>query len=90
MSEIMLKPDWPEKSFDSYYQKATEQLGNHWALSDDATVATCGNLQLIWSPKFWTWFLEADGLEIGRFQIPFEPNSLIRFKRLCSANYRSE
>jgi len=90
MSKIKLKPDWPENRFDVYFQEAKTQLGALWSLSDDATVANCGNLQLLWSPTHWIWFLEADGVEIGRFLIPFDEKSLSRFRRLCSAHYRSE
>ena len=90
MSEIKLKPDWPENRFTEYFEKTKEQLGQLWSLSEDATVANCGNLQLLWAPKLWTWILESDGIEIGRFVLPFESGSFVRFQRLCSNHYRSE
>lgn len=90
MTEIKLLPDWPENRWKDYYDKALAQLGELWSLSEDATVANCGNIQLLWSPTKWTWFLESDGVEIGRFLLPFEEKSLTHFQRLCSYNYRSE
>ena len=91
MSEILLKPDWPEKRFNIYREEAVLQLGHLWSLSDDATIATCGNLKLIWSPEIWTWILKDDGVEIGRFRLPFSnDSSLDRFQRTCSVHYRSE
>jgi len=90
MSKLQLLPDWPENHWQSYYDKTVEQLGQLWRLSDDATVANCGNLKLIWSQAKWNWVLESDGMEIGGFLLPFNENSLKRFQRLCSAYYRGE
>jgi len=89
MSDIKINPDWPENRFSEYFHAAKSQLGELWTLSDDATVANCGNLQLLWSPIFWTWILEADCVEIGRFILPFQGVAHSRFRRLCSAYYRS-
>ena len=86
-----LKPDWPENRFDVYREEAKIQLGDLWSLSADATKALAGNLQLRYISERRTWFLFADGLEIGRFLIPFSnESSLASFQRLCSAHYRSE
>ena len=90
MSEIKLLPDWPVNRWKAYYDEASAQLGELWSLSEDATVANCGNLQLLWSPTKWRWILESDGVEIDRFLLPFEHKSLARFQRICSAHYRSE
>lgn len=89
MIEYKPNPDWPENRFDDYLGEARAQLGKLWSLSEDATVANCGNLQLLWSPEHWTWILSDDGIEIGRFQLPLRPNSISRFHRLCSEFYRS-
>ena len=91
MSEINLKPDWPENRFDVYRTEAKLQLGNLWSLSADATKAIAGNLQLRYIAEIGTWFLFDDMLEIGRFRLPFSnESSLARFQRLCSVHYRSE
>ena len=91
MSEINLKPDWPENTFDVYRTEAKLQLGNLWSLSSDATKAVAGNLQLRYIAEIGTWFLFDDMLEIGRFRLPFSnESSLARFQRLCSVHYRSE
>jgi len=72
MSKLQLLPDWPENHWQSYYEKTVEQLGQLWSLSDDATVANCGNLKLIWSQTKWNWVLESDGVEISGFLLPFK------------------
>ena len=81
----MDKPNLPPH----YYQKARLQLGLLWELSEDATLGTCSNLKLEYSPNLGTWVLFADGIEIDRFVIPFEDHSLQRFKRQCSAHYKT-
>lgn len=81
----MGKPNLPQH----YYTKARVQLGILWDLSEDATLATCGNLKLEYSTDLGTWVLFADGIEIDRFLIPFEERSLARFKRQCSTYYKA-
>lgn len=78
---------WGSGSFDQYLQKTREQIGGMWAISDDATIATCGNLELAWSEKYLTWSFRANGIEVDRFQLPLAEASIYRFRRQCSNNY---
>lgn len=90
MEQETLKPDWPVNRFKEYREEVKVQLGNLWFISQDATKAIAGNLQLRYIAEKKVWFLFADTVEIGRFLLPFSEESLVRFQRLCSANYQSE
>lgn len=72
-----------------YLDKIREQLGEHWQISSDASLCRCGNLSLRWLPEFWTWGFYDNDVQISRFIIPFEPQSLVRFKGMCSRYYKA-